>query len=1423
MNTLSSIVNLSSITCLKELTEKQIKALKTLGIMRLSDLLNYDPIKNAKMILMLARDEITIDLHKANIIDVFNADIPINQLPTMPVKTLKGIGDTYSKIFNDEFGIFTIEQLAAFKPFEDAEKIVLKYSNEFSEPASAPEALIPKIVGSVASQYSYTNFIKEKRLRFSDLELVFDDQRLYVDPRLLALFIATNSGNSKKIAGAIKGGKISNSVQIPEVQVGYISKLTQKWINYGTHLGEVIHSLPLAPGESRNIAVIDWKRKQRSAKKEDTTVSEQLTNSLFHKRALDEVTRSTAAEHQQGGTDISAATIATAGAGVLGAAVAGGVAGSLPGAAIGAIVGAVAGAPILDGGGATIAGGALAGAVIGFGAGAAIAGGAALVGAANAQMGTIQSDSSGDRGINAKLSQNIEESIKQKSSSIRSLWSSVIVTDEQAESENLTTRNITNYNHSHALTIQYFEVLQHYKSELCLTQAEPFLMLPFSPLEFDFDLIVDFWSILKFGVHDVNLFKDFDKLVNGIDDEVAGTGKIIIEAVMVYVTRPSNPNSGFLGFPLIPPARVNLIGAGNIAAKEVVQGLAQFRNFQEETEAKNFTGIQVENLLPSERVYINIFARLKDENNQLIQKRINNTEFFANNTGAANYNFSLVESNLSDPENRQRSTEAIEKYFNSHRYRFTRMLLLAIEKEQLIDVVESLILRMPNPALNKLMQTAYGDNFGTSKTDSGTNTNSVNSSFSKSFSESVRKSIMFLLSDIINKNELLQKPRSVVLDAIHILIIQIDEFIFDNTEKQPKSESERKKIVDGILKIIETWFTKFKEFAKEKKQFKEKLKVTMAKLFSSLEKFDSYDSFIHLSEFIDTTPFAITGNTLMFKMKKITDNEVLANPLIKNNVRIKDLKDYPEDIANYRNSILKNKSQHTLSSDIYLPTSGVFAEAILGVSNASEKIDLTRYINWQDMPIPNLAPAINALNAGQHNVTQQDLSSTVPASVLNIMNPPALPDPTGMSGILNAIQNGNIFRDMSKSDQLVTVMGNLSNLAQSMAQQAGSLAGQAQSDALKAATEIGKQVAQLASQAASQPSNSPKSFTEKGGAANSLEKFISNSGNGSGIQVPDEIKSILGVGGSSSKGSNSEAITLPFLNEKRNVSDLIRDFSNSDLGELKLNNDGGNIEFKKNPTANSTDGVPEFKIDPTISERSQIKDIINKAAASPLGGLSENDKKEIAQLFKSVYTRTIKPELEANQGIYETTKCSVRKMLDWAAEIQLLGVDDELASETKEAMDIAEQKMQLALTKSVENAKANNDIKQIRQAIDIISDAQLLGFDAANFDLDKVIASLNLSVIITSTFDKTITNGQGKSLNVNVQLKIDSNNGTPFFGAPIGLNVIGCSVEPSLTGAIDQFGNFNCTVNCIDRANLSISGLISESVMQIETEFVVEV
>ena len=86
----------------------------------------------------------------------------------------------------------------------------------------------------------------------------------------------------------------------------------------------------------------------------------------------------------------------------------------------------------------------------------------------------------------------------------------------QSEHESVSTRVITNYNHMHALTVQYYEVLQIYRTETSLARCDRVVFVPFKLIDFsNVDLLRRFRgalidAALTPAVHDALL--NFDTL-----------------------------------------------------------------------------------------------------------------------------------------------------------------------------------------------------------------------------------------------------------------------------------------------------------------------------------------------------------------------------------------------------------------------------------------------------------------------------------------------------------------------------------------------------------------------------------------------------------------------------------------------------------------------------------------------------------------------------------------------------------------------------------------------------------------------------------------------------------------------------------------------------------------------------------------------
>jgi len=88
--------------------------------------------------------------------------------------------------------------------------------------------------------------------------------------------------------------------------------------------------------------------------------------------------------------------------------------------------------------------------------------------------------SSGKREATAELTQQIADSTQQAASAERSRRASVVKETKHSESETIQTRIVANYNHSHALSMHYYEVVQVYR---VITRPKKFERLLFIPLK----------------------------------------------------------------------------------------------------------------------------------------------------------------------------------------------------------------------------------------------------------------------------------------------------------------------------------------------------------------------------------------------------------------------------------------------------------------------------------------------------------------------------------------------------------------------------------------------------------------------------------------------------------------------------------------------------------------------------------------------------------------------------------------------------------------------------------------------------------------------------------------------------------------------------------------------------------------------------
>jgi hypothetical protein len=258
------------------------------------------------------------------------------------------------------------------------------------------------------------------------------------------------------------GGSIEHAVEItaqltapspPAIKFAEVLEYRQRWYAIGHSLGEIKYSLPLAPGESTQLAVIEWSRQDTASRYDKLRGTEYLQHELKRDRSIDESIDTGLHESQGGWSWMGGQSTAAA----------------YNAYAYGQYTG-------------------------------------------NAAWGGSVSNSWGDRTLNADSLHDLHDKVTQGTAYVRSLTSTVIVQASQAEQNAVQTRRVANHNHCHALTIQYYEVLRHFRLQTEFVRRGKAVLIPFSPFAFTRELAIRFRTLLERVLLDETLLSCFDAL-----------------------------------------------------------------------------------------------------------------------------------------------------------------------------------------------------------------------------------------------------------------------------------------------------------------------------------------------------------------------------------------------------------------------------------------------------------------------------------------------------------------------------------------------------------------------------------------------------------------------------------------------------------------------------------------------------------------------------------------------------------------------------------------------------------------------------------------------------------------------------------------------------------------------------------------------
>lgn len=249
-----------------------------------------------------------------------------------------------------------------------------------------------------------------------------------------------------------QGDSVARFAQAVSVATGHVLHYKALFKADGYSLGDLVYSLPLAPGQKKEVVVFDAAQTLVGAEAQAMSQNERLAMGLVDERAITSVLAGSIDETLRGRSSAQTSG-ASAGSGTAGQ-------GSANMGAYGGSAGAVLG----------------------------VAGGTA-----NASSNASQE---GSRDVAQFFGEKLRQAIMQNAEGYRQLNASVVTTVQQGQRYGVTSEVIANHNHCHSLTMMYFEVLRHYAIFQELSSVEECVFVPFLLARFTTENVAAWRAVL---------------------------------------------------------------------------------------------------------------------------------------------------------------------------------------------------------------------------------------------------------------------------------------------------------------------------------------------------------------------------------------------------------------------------------------------------------------------------------------------------------------------------------------------------------------------------------------------------------------------------------------------------------------------------------------------------------------------------------------------------------------------------------------------------------------------------------------------------------------------------------------------------------------------------------------------------------------
>jgi hypothetical protein len=1100
--------NFRSLATLQSLDAQKLGHLRELGITNLGDLLAYPPLRYAQYVKaakngLLRKEEI------AGYLDEAAHDMGIDELLAASASALQGVGNATAKILT-QLGVETVADLASYPPFAEAEEIVTGTVTDESDP-HAPACVLPTCKKFTRNSKSFVSFFKQEEIRN------------------LSVLSSNTSTISNLFNFSNKDAKI--------IYLGYSVSFLQEWIYSGIHLGEPQGSVSLFMGQDTQVSVLDWRRINTALRTEDTRVSERLSSTLFHQRAVDEVARATAEEHQHGGTSAFGANAATAGSFVAAGAVVGGVGGGISGAIAGLVIGNVANAA---GGLPTLAGAAV-GTAVGSIAGAAA--GSLIVSGATT-LGFVETDAEGDREIFAQSAQNIQQRTVQNSSSLRSFWSNIVSQSVQDEQQTIRTDRVTNHNRIHALNALYFEVLNEYRLNISANDFAPILFLPFKPIVFTEEILRLHWWIIRTFLADQSLVLALDQFFLTLSSDPSPGAELAelprIEDIKTdRVTVDLNLDGSVMeeiigaivGAALLGPAVAAfrlLFDAGKRDQIKVnivtTNGSFTLSRDQSPNNDPNFVG----RYSSDASIPVHTIESIKISNS--------NDEFSIVGFDLNELAFESISAKIRI-RNRNAFTAALPQIRSLEDEQTVRSETLKISanssKTVAWDIASKLRSQFQavNEQVDELTAELASDALTAAKLSNLLGFLNANKfGFTRLILQSTeREQVINVLEGVEvggvdlstfasttplgfcgNHVVLLLKnrpPGGASFEPVGIDTAKLEQLLseLEQIDDAKRQEAYLRDLLDFITKYLKTTANDGNGSAREKQ---------LLVLIAALQK--------QLTQYAATSgQGAVFLAGLRFKIK-VAIAAILAfinSPTKTNNSDVSQLLNYYGSVK----QALKEKIGKIISStEVSLPSPAVFMEPVLSHAKGAELYDMRRNSHYDILP----APGIGVADPNAIRSQETQLTPNIPTANLTIQNAPQFPLPTSINAALAEAGKLDLSTLITtNAGTLNNTLTSLANMATELAKASAQLTGNAQEQALASAGEVAKKISDIVQQSmqSSAPSSAPAASPKPLPPVTQQEKS----------EVAREVRRINeGQGSKAQKKEQKEAVGAPVAVDK---------------------------------------------------------------------------------------------------------------------------------------------------------------------------------------------------------------------------------------------------------------------------------------------------